>query len=85
MRLRLAAEAVFPSGPEVFHHAIFVRSLQAFGYPPDEVKKSDLDPLALSRYSFVYWADHLCKSDPKSSVANAKDFRDGGIIDMFVR
>jgi hypothetical protein len=92
------AKAVFPSGTEAVHHAIFVRSLQvmsktlqrdiyglkAFAHPADEVEQPDPDPLASSRYSCIHWVDHLCKSNIAPSAFHAGDLQDGGIVNVFL-
>ncbi|OCK98220.1 HET-domain-containing protein [Cenococcum geophilum 1.58] len=97
--LARAAEVVFPSGREDVHYTIFVRSLKilsrtlqrdmyglgALGYPVEDVKQPDLDPLAASRYSCIYWVDHLCDSNPTSSAIHVDDLQDGGVIDVFLR
>ncbi|KAF1936956.1 HET-domain-containing protein [Clathrospora elynae] len=91
--LAKAAGEVLPSGTEVIHHAILVRSLQvmsktlkrdmyglqAFGHTAKKFKLPDPDPLASSRYSCVYWVDHLCSSDHIESL------QDGGAIEVFLR
>ncbi|KAL1641203.1 hypothetical protein SLS61_010182 [Didymella pomorum] len=97
--LARAAEEVFPSGREDVHYTIFVRSLEllsrtlqrdmygleALGYPAEDIKQPDLDPLAASRYSCMYWVDHLCDSNPKSSASYVNSLQDGGSIDVFIR
>ena len=97
--LAQAAEEVFPSGREVVHHAIVARSLEIMsrtlqrdmyslkvpGYPVDDIKQPDSDPLATSRYSCIYWVDHLCNSDPVSSASRAEDLQDGGVVDTFLK
>ncbi|KAF2175356.1 hypothetical protein K469DRAFT_611135, partial [Zopfia rhizophila CBS 207.26] len=35
-------------------------SLHALGYPIKWVEQRDPDPLVVSRYSCIYWVDHLC-------------------------
>lgn len=63
-----AVDYIFPSGKEEVHYEIFSRSLQvmskklrrdmyslgALGYPAEQVKQPDPDPLAASRYSCIY-------------------------------
>jgi hypothetical protein len=99
--LARAAQAVFPSGRESVHYAIFARSLQtmsrtlhrdmfglkALGYPIEDVQPpgSDPDPLAASRYSCVYWVDHLCDSNPTSSVEYVVDLQDRGAVHAFLK
>jgi hypothetical protein len=36
--------------------------LGAPGFPVDDIRVPDSDPLAAVRYSCVYWVDHLCDS-----------------------
>jgi len=96
--LTRAAE-VFPSGKENVHYNIFVRSLKvlsttlrrdlyrldALGYPIEQVGQPDPDPLASSRYSCIYWVDHLCDSNSSPSVSYAGSLQDGGAIDVFLK
>jgi hypothetical protein len=97
--LKQAFNEIFPSGIEDIHHAIFSRSLQvmsktlrrdmyslhALGYPIEQVKQPDLDPLAASRYSCIYWVDHLSDWISDSCANHSIDLQDGGIVDEFVR
>jgi hypothetical protein len=94
-----AVAEVFPSGIEAVHYSIFARSLQAMsktlqrdmyclqelGVLIEEVKQPDLDPLALLRYSCIYWVDHLCKSDPVCSATYKQDIQDEGAVHAFLR
>jgi hypothetical protein len=71
-----AFDWVFPSGTESMNLIIFSRSLNAMsttlrrdmyglgapGFPVDDIRVPDSDPLAAVRYSCVYWVDHLCDS-----------------------
>jgi hypothetical protein len=64
---------LFPCGIGDVHYSIFSKSLQVMSnslgrdmyklrapdYPAEQVKYPDPDPLAVSRYSCVYWVDHL--------------------------
>jgi hypothetical protein len=75
-----AHNKVFPDGSEAVHRTIFSRSLadlsrtlhrdmyslEALGYPIENVKLPEVDPLAASRYPCAYWIDHLHDSEPKS-------------------
>jgi hypothetical protein len=93
--LAKASKEVFPSGREGIHYTIFDRSLKilsktlkrdmygltAFGYPIENVKQPDPDPLAASRYSCIYWIDHL--SD--SNLQNTSSLQHGGVVDVFLR
>ena len=97
--LAQAAEEVFPSGREDVHHAIVARSLKimsrtlqrdmyglkAPGYPVNDIKQPDFDPLATSRYSCIYWVDHLCDSNAVSLASYAEDLQDGGVVDVFIK
>ncbi|GAB1311528.1 hypothetical protein MFIFM68171_01738 [Madurella fahalii] len=74
---------VFSLGMEDMNRLIFSKSLTAMsiilrrdmyglgapGFPIDNVRVPDPDPLATVRYSCVYWVDHLCHS---ISGANTK-------------
>ncbi|CAI7616134.1 unnamed protein product [Penicillium glandicola] len=70
--LQSASKEIFARGIEAEHHTIFFRSLQSFkalgrdiyvlespGFPIDQVRKPDPDPLAAVRYSCLYWVDHF--------------------------
>lgn len=97
--LRTIAVGVgFPNAGEL-HYTIFARSLIAMsrilhrdmyglkelGYPIDDVKQPDSNPLASLRYSCVYWIDHLCASNPGSLVQHIDALQDGGVVDIFLR
>ena len=97
--LARAAKEVFPSGREDVHYTIFARSvetmsrtlqrdmygLEALGYPVEDVEQLDPDPLAASRYSCMYWVDHLRDSKLKSLVSYVDCLQDGGLVDVFLR
>ena len=92
-----ARDEIFPTGVEDIHHHIFSRSLRVMsntlrrdiyslgapGFPIDQVKPPDPDPLATARYSYIYWVNHLRNCDPKKNANN--NIRDGGSIDAFLR
>jgi NACHT domain/Heterokaryon incompatibility protein (HET) len=92
-------DEIFPSGRGEAHYVVFSRSLQvisrtlrrdiyslcALGYPIERVKQPDPDPLAVSRYSCIYWVDHLCDWNSNSYTNHKVDLQDGGIVDVFVR
>lgn len=59
--------------------------LDRLGYPIEMVKQPDSDPLAASRYSCIYWIDHLCNWNPSSSESRNIDLQDGGAINSFLR
>ena len=90
---------IFPSGKEEVHYEIFSRSLQvmfktlrrdmyslgALGYPAEQVRPPDPDPLAASRYSCIYWIDHLYDWNSNSSADHSVDLQDGGVVHEFMR
>ena len=94
-----AFDEIFPSGKGEAHYLIFSRSLQvisrtlrrdiyslrALGYPIERIKQPDPDPLAASRYSCIYWVDHLCDWKSNSCANHRVDLQDGGAVDEFVR
>jgi hypothetical protein len=94
-----AFDTVFPSGKEEAHYAVFSRSLQVMsstlcrdmyslatlGYPIEQVEQPDPDPLAASRYSCIYWVDHLCDCNSNSSIDCSVDLQGRGVVDSFIR
>lgn len=94
-----ALNEVFPSGREEVHYTIFSRSLQVMsntlkrdvyslgtlGHPAERVYQLHQNPLAASRYSCIYWADHLCDSNFTSLASYDNVLHDGGIVDVFLR
>jgi len=92
-----AFDKIFPSGMEDIHYSIFSASLQVMsgtlrrdiyslyspGFPIEEVKKPEPDPLATIGYSCIYWVDHLRDCDPSTNANN--DVQDCGSVDMFFR
>lgn len=97
--LTKAVAEVFPCGTEAVHYAIFARSLlamsktlrrdvyglQELGVLIEDVEQPDPDPLASSRYSCIYWVDHLRQSDTVSSAAYKQDVQDEGAVHAFLR
>ncbi|PSN59031.1 hypothetical protein BS50DRAFT_682489 [Corynespora cassiicola Philippines] len=97
--LKEASNTIFPSGGEVVHYAIFSRSLLAMsntlrrdlyrlgalGYPIEQIHQPDPDPLVASRYSCIYWVDHLCDSIMGSATNNPESLQNGSIVDVFLR
>lgn len=89
--------SVFPQGVEAKHHEIFSRSLQVIsktlrrdiynikhpGSPIEQVRQPDPDPLAIARYSCVYWVDHL--QDCNIGESADQDLHEGGAVDDFLR
>jgi hypothetical protein len=94
-----AKHGLAPCGIGNVHQAIFSRSLQVMsttlrrdmyslctlGYPAEQIKPPDPDPLAASRYSCIYWIDHLCAWNPSSSAEDQVDLQDRGAVGSFLR
>jgi hypothetical protein len=94
-----ASHDIFPHGTGDIHQSIFSRSLEimsrtlrrdmyslgALGYPAERVQQPDPDLLAASRYSCIYWIDHLCEWNPRSSDNYGVALHDGGTVDSFIR
>jgi hypothetical protein len=90
---------ILPFGIERIHHSLFSRSLQVLsrtlrrdmyslgivGYPVEEIKQPVPDPLAMSRYSCIYWIDHLYDSIPKSFTKQIVDLQDGDLVNTFLK
>jgi len=94
-----ASHDIFPCGIRDVHHSIFLRSLETMsktlrrdiynlrapGYATERVKRPNPDPLVASRYSCIYWVNHLCGWNSNSCADHSVDLRDGGAVDEFVR
>jgi hypothetical protein len=94
-----AYNEVFPQGAEATHHVIFSRSLailsntlhrdmyslQALGVAIEDVQLPELDPLAASRYSCVYWVDHLYDSKPKTLANRMGHMQVADVVDGFLK
>jgi len=94
-----ASHDIFPYGTGDAHQSISSRSLQvmsrtlrrdiyslgALGYPAERVKQPDPDPLAASRYSCIYWIDHLCDWNTNSSGNHRVYLQGGGAVDSFLQ
>jgi len=97
--LAQASRDIFLSGQDAVHRTLAARSLQAMsttlkrdmyslhepGYPIERVEPPQPDPLASSRYSCIYWVDHLCDWNPLSSAADLVDLQDEGSVYEFLR
>lgn len=95
--LKEASNDTFPFEAGDVHYTIFSKSLQVMsktlkrdiyslsapGISIDEVKQPDPDPLAATRYSCLYWVDHLIDCGIRGNTIN--DLKDGGSIDNFLR
>jgi hypothetical protein len=94
-----ASPDIFPCGVEDVHYSIFLRSLETMskvlrrdiyslrelGYTIEHVKQPDPDPLVATRYSCIYWVDHLCDWNSTSYVNHNVDIRDRSMVDIFIR
>jgi hypothetical protein len=92
-----AYDEAFPEGSEAVHQAIFLRSLailyktlhrdmyslEAPGYPLENVKLPRKDPLAVSRYPCVYWVDHLYES--KAFISGVGGLQTADVVNDFLR
>jgi hypothetical protein len=97
--LSKASTTILPSGSRDIHCIILSRSLQAMsrtlcrdmyglgalGYPAEQVKLPFPDPLAMSRYSCIYWIDHLCNSIPNPPTDHDISIHERGAVDEFIR
>jgi Cdc6-like AAA superfamily ATPase len=95
--LTKASDEIFPDGTGTAHQIIFSKSLavlsgtlyrdmyslEAPGYPIEDVKVPETDPLAASRYSCVYWIDHLYESKALKSSVGGQQAAD--VVDNFLR
>ncbi len=92
--MKKASKDVFPSGIEEIHHTVFSRSLRAIsilrsdiyalkapGFPIEQVKPPDPNPLAAVQYSCIYWIDHLHNS---GTTHIEKELQDNSAIDKFL-
>jgi hypothetical protein len=94
-----AYNEAFPEGSEAVHRTMLSRSLailsralrrdmyslEAPGYPIENVRPPKPDPLAVSRYPCIYWIDHLCDSKPKFWANGVDDLQVTGAVDEFIR
>jgi uncharacterized membrane protein YhaH (DUF805 family) len=95
-----AYEEIFPYGVQSAHEMIFLRSLailsrtlqrdmyklEALGVAIKDVQAPKPDPLAASRYSCVYWIDHLYNSKPEKSQADSvSNLNVISAVDKFIR
>lgn len=62
-----------------------IYNLTALGYPIERVKQPDPDILEASRYSCIYWIDHLCDWNLNPCANHNFYLQDGGMLDVFIR
>jgi hypothetical protein len=94
--LKNASDNIFRFSIRDIHYTIFslslkvmsetlrrdVYGLSAPGISIDQVKQPDPDPLAVARYSCLYWGDHLIDCDVSGNIIN--DLKDGGSVYNFL-
>ncbi|KAF2463466.1 NACHT-domain-containing protein [Lindgomyces ingoldianus] len=92
-----ARATIFPS-QEITHDKIFSRSLELMSgtlkrnmyglstpdFPIDQVQVPVQDPLAMTRYSCVYWVTHLCDSVSGKSMKR-DELWDEGTVHTFLK
>jgi hypothetical protein len=94
-----AYNEAFPDGTEDVHRTMFSRSLailsrtlrrdmhrlKAPGYPIENLKLFEIDPLAVTRYPCIYWIDHLCDSKLESLANSVRHKQVADQVDKFLR
>jgi len=94
-----ATNDIFPSGKEAVHYEIFSKSLKVMsrtlrrdiyrlgrlGYTIETVESPEPDPLAASRYSCIFWVNHLCAWNSNFCVDQGDYLQDSGAVDEFLR
>jgi len=89
-------DTIFPSGASDVHYRIFSASIHTLlatlernmyglefdGFPIDEAKRPQPDPLIAARYGCVYWVDHLCEY---SNTLHNEGFRGEEDVDKFMK
>ena len=58
-----------------------IYGLDAPGFPIDQVKEPDPDPLVTAGYSCVHWIDHLYDLRKNGNL----ELQEGGEVDKFIR
>jgi hypothetical protein len=90
--------AILPSKDNI-HYDIFSQSLKllsltikrdmygltVLGFPIDEVRVPANDPLATTRYSCIYWVDHLCDWCSDSPENHGGTLQNDGAVDILLR
>ena len=93
-----AFDKIFPSRGEL-HYMIFSRSLEvmsrtlrrdiyslrAFGYPIEQVKQPDPDPLLAIRYLCIHWVNHLYDWNSTSYICYRDNLQASSMVDIFIR
>jgi WD40 repeat protein len=90
---------IFPGGAKDVHRVLYSKSLvimsktlhkdmynlKALGFPVQNVKPPDPDPLAASRYPCIHWIDHLYESEPRLGAGSVSDQQVKEEVDQFLR
>ncbi|KAL7926646.1 WD40-repeat-containing domain protein [Trichoderma austrokoningii] len=96
-----AASAIFPSGSEDVHLAIFSHSIQGMkailknniyglsdfdNFVNGSISTPDPDPLSPIRYSCIHWLDHLCIGNIlELGTGHRSTVEDDGLLDSFLQ
>jgi hypothetical protein len=94
-----ASAEVFPHGIEELHREVFSKSLaimartlhrdmynlEALGFPVEDIKQPEPDPLEVLRYPCIYWIDHLYDSKPRSWANDRGDWQILGSVYEFLK
>jgi hypothetical protein len=59
-----------------------IYDLPYFGFKSEDIRPPDPDPLALLRYSCVFWIDHLCDTNSQNSELRNEPFDQEVILDF---
>ncbi|WYZ36192.1 hypothetical protein EsH8_XI_000075 [Colletotrichum jinshuiense] len=90
---------LFPSGLAARHNTIASKSIQVMsrtlrrdvynlrapGFPINQVRPPEPNPLAPARYSCVYWVNHLADGNPAGQELHNQDLQDGGSVYRFLK
>ncbi|KAJ5334876.1 hypothetical protein N7452_007279 [Penicillium brevicompactum] len=94
--LKQASGELFPCGEEKVQYNLFsasllhlrenlrrdIYSLRAPGYPVEQIKTPDEDPLIAASYACVHWVDHLLLCNRIEGTQ--KDLQEGGLVESFL-
>ena len=95
--IQKAYDKIYPSKIEHVHHTIYSRFLQVIskklrrdisslsvpGFPINQVKQPDPDPLSSAKYLYMYWIGHLLDYDPTSNATN--DLQNNESVNKFLQ
>ncbi|KAJ0165378.1 Vegetative incompatibility protein HET-E-1 [Colletotrichum tanaceti] len=97
--LKNESERIYPHGVAQENRTIASRSIQVMagtlrrdiynlrapGFPINQVKPPDPDPLALARYSCVYWVSHLADGSHAGQEQHEQGLQDDGPAHAFLK